>query len=143
VLLAPAFTRQGHHRVHVDQVAHRVGATRQQAVGDAGDDLAAIAVTHEHDALQFFGIDKAQHIGDVGLQPDVRAAQMGAFAIACERDGVHLVPGRAQRGEHAAPDPGAAPGTVNQDEGGQAHGRFSANHKPATLSPAGTAGRGG
>jgi hypothetical protein len=58
-------------------VPHGTGAARQQPVGRTGDDLSAVAVAHEHDAVQFLGLHQAQHIGDMGLQLDVRAGADG------------------------------------------------------------------
>jgi hypothetical protein len=67
------------------------------AVGHPGDDLAAIAVAHQHDVVQFLGICQRQHVGDMGLQADLRLAQVGAVAVAGQRGGVHLEAGLAQR----------------------------------------------
>jgi hypothetical protein len=59
---------------------------------------------------------------DVNVQPDVAAAQVRPIAHAGQRHRMHRVAGGAQRREHAAPDPGAAPGAMDEDDRGSRGG---------------------
>jgi hypothetical protein len=104
-------------RIDIDEPPQLPWPARQQRVGHAGDDHAAVAVANEHDLAQLLGVDQAEHVVDVVLQRDVGAPKVGAIAIASERCGMDLMPGGAQRAEDAAPDPGAGPGAVHEDEG--------------------------
>jgi hypothetical protein len=115
VAAAPALAGQRHHRVHVHELLHAAGAARGEPVGGAGDHHAAVAVAHQHDVGQLLGVDQADDVGNVVVQRDGRVSKVRALAVAGERDRMHLVAGRAQRAEHAAPHPGAAPGAVHQN----------------------------
>ena len=70
---------------------------------------------HHQDAIgQLFGIQRAQHVGDVGFQIDLGVQQVGALAQSGQRDGVGAVAGADQRAQRVAPIPGATPGAVNE-----------------------------
>jgi hypothetical protein len=92
----------------LDPAGHGVGRTR--------DHLTGVAVAHQHDAIQLLGRDESDHVVDVCAQRDARMTKMGSFAIAGERDGVHLVARTAQAWQHMAPDPRATPSPMHQDD---------------------------
>ena len=107
---APAFAGRGQHGVDVDQVRD----LPRPPVGHGGAEHAGVAVHDEDAALHLFGIQRAQHVGDVRFQVDRGREQVGAFAAAGERDGVRAVAGTGQVAKRVTPVPRAAPGAVNE-----------------------------
>ena len=110
VAAAPAFAGGGQHGIDIDQVPQLAGP----AVGHGGAEHAAVAVHDEDAVVEFLGVQRAQHVGDVGFQVDGGREQVGALAHACQRDGVRAVAGADQRVQRVAPVPRAAPGAVNE-----------------------------
>ena len=47
----------------------------RRAVGDAGDDHAAVAVADEHDVAQVLELEHAEHVLDVRLEVDAGRAR--------------------------------------------------------------------
>lgn len=107
---APAFAGRGQHGVDVDHVRD----LPRPPVGHGGAEHAGVAVHDEDAALHLFGIQRAQHVGDVRFQVDRGREQVGAFAAAGERDGVRAVAGTGQVAKRVTPVPRAAPGAVNE-----------------------------
>jgi hypothetical protein len=66
------------------------------AIHDAGDDHAAVAVPGEHDIVEILEQDHVHHVLDVGLEVDLGAVEMHPLAEAGERDAVHGVTARAK-----------------------------------------------
>ena len=55
-------------RIEVDEGAQPVG----HAVGDAGDDAAAIGVAAEHDLVELFPTNEVDDVGDVRVEVHLR-----------------------------------------------------------------------
>ena len=87
------------------------------AVHHAGDDHAAIAVAREHHIVQVFEQDRVHHVVDVGLEIDVRTAEVHALTESGES---HAIDGVAVGREKVAgllPLPTASGGAVDDDVG--------------------------
>ena len=74
-----------HRRIEKDHVFDAVG----NAIHDAGDDHAAVAVSGEHDVMEIFKEDEVDHVINVGLQGDVRAVEVHPFAKSGEGRAIH------------------------------------------------------
>ena len=132
VAAAPAFAGGGQHGIDIDQVPQLAGP----AVGHGGAEHAAVAVHDEDAVVEFLGVQRAQHVGDVGFQVDGGREQVGALAHACQRDGMRAVAGADQRVQRVAPVPGAAPGAVNEQVVGHGGSSFRAGGRQTPVSAA-------
>jgi len=71
----PVFAVFGQQGVQVNDALDSVG----HAVGHAGDDHAAVAVTHQHNVVQIFPEDDVDDVLNVRVEINVRAAEVGMF----------------------------------------------------------------
>src|SRR5215212_3088085 len=76
--------RSGVH-VHYlrDALGHPVGHTR--------DHKAGVAVSQEHDVVKILELDQVDHVGDVGIEVDLRRGEVHSLAQAGEGEGVGIV----------------------------------------------------
>jgi hypothetical protein len=70
----------------------------------------------QNDIRQALLFDEVHHVGDVGLEINVRAHQMDALAQPCECRRIGFMAGRAQCLCDRTPVPAADPGAMNQNE---------------------------
>jgi hypothetical protein len=101
-----------HEGVEVDEPSN----ARRHAIGNAGGDHAAVAVTHEHDVGKILALDHAQHVGDVRVQGDGAARLVRALAEAGVGGGENLVAGGPDQRPHLPPRPAGRPGPVTDQK---------------------------
>ena len=65
-------------RVDVNNVCHAFA----QAITNPGNDVAAVAMPHQYELVQFFGVSDAHDVVDMSCQPDLWATQVRTFAEA-------------------------------------------------------------
>ena len=70
----------------------------------------------QHDIGHLFGLDGADHIGDVGFERDRRTHEMRPITQSGQGHGVGAVPGADQGFGHMSPAPSTVPGTVHKDK---------------------------
>ena len=86
------------------------------AVGDTGDDHAAVAVPAQHDVLEALELEMADDVLDVRVEVDGRREQMCALAEARQCRSRDVVTLGAQEPVDVAPLPAAAPPAVHDRE---------------------------
>ncbi len=124
---ALAVTR--HERVEIDQPRDALA----RAVGHAGRHHAPVAVADQYDVVQILAVQRAAHVGDMGVEVVLRARQMLALAKAGVGGNEDLVPGRRHQGPHLLPRPAGGPRPVGDDECG--HGRIPKGNRAARTPP--------
>jgi hypothetical protein len=87
-------------------------------------------VAHHHGIVKVLELQQVHHVGDVGVEVDLRAGQVGAVAETGEADWIGVVPGRTQHRRDTLPRPCAEPGTGDQNEG-----RHAALYRPHRREP--------
>ena len=106
--------------VHVDDAANAM----RHALGDTGDDQAAIAVAHQDDLVQVLELEHVDDVLDVCVEAHVPTEEMAALAQSCQGRGHDVVASSAQVRRHPLPAPAAQPCAVDENEGGHDRLRF-------------------
>jgi hypothetical protein len=114
--------------VEVDEA----GEAGRVAVGDAGDDHAAVAVADEHDLVQVLAREQLDDVLDVGLEGDAAGQQVGPVTAAGERGREDGVTCGLQAGAHPGPVPAARECAVDQEEGRHCGAEYSTPKKKAS-----------
>ena len=103
----------GHECVDIDDMLDAVG----HAVGHAGDNHAAVAVTDEHHVVQVFPENDVDDVLNVRAEVNVRAGEIEMFAQAGERWAINGVAVSGEQFAHMFPIPTAAPRAMHDDIG--------------------------
>ena len=121
----------GPERVEV----HNTREALRYPVGDGGDHHAAVAVTNQDDLAQVFELDHRHDVGDVGLEIQVVAVQVGALTQSGQRRSEHVVATRAQAVGDPLPGPSAVP-TAGDEQIGRHGARLRRTRRCSAVIPA-------
>ena len=102
----------GHEGINVDELFNTVG----HAVSHASDNHATVTVSNENDVVQVFPDDVVNEIVDMGVEINVGAGQMVAFAESGQGGAADFVTVGGQDLIHLLPIPAAAPSPRHEHE---------------------------
>src|SRR5690606_28242062 len=99
--------------VEINDVLHPVG----QLIDDAGNDHATVAVPDEYDIIEFLPENQVHDVRDVGVEIDVGAGEVNAFALPGQRDAVDGMSMRREQIADLLVFPATSPGSVDDHVG--------------------------